>query len=64
MTDRSSSASSRFVQAAVCSAFVALLVAGSAAAQPAAPTITSVTPGEGALTVAWTAPSGVTGVTA
>ena len=64
MTDRSSSASSRFVQAAVCSAFVALLVAGSAAAQPAAPTITSVTPGEGALTVAWTAPSGVTGITA
>ena len=64
MTDRSSSASSRFAQAAVCSAFVALLVVGSAAAQPAAPTITTITPGEGALTVAWTAPSAVTGITA
>ena len=30
---------------------------------PAAPTITSVTPGDGALTVAWSAPAGVTGIT-
>ena len=40
------------------------MVAGSVAAQPAAPTINTITPGDGALTVAWTAPSGVTGITA
>ncbi len=42
-----------------------LLGTGGAGSQtpPAAPTITSVTPGDGALTVQWTAPSGVTGIT-
>ena len=64
MDDRSSSAWNRFVRATVCQVFLLLLLAGSAAAQPAAPTINAVTPGDGALTVAWTAPSGVTGITA
>ena len=41
-----------------------LLAAGSAAAQPAAPTIDTIALGEGALTVAWTAPSAVTEITA
>ena len=31
---------------------------------PAAPTITAVHPGDGALTAVWTAPSGVTNITA
>ena len=42
-----------------------LLGTGGAGSQtpPAAPTITSVTPGDGTLTVQWTAPSGVMGIT-
>ena len=64
MTDRSSSTPGRLVQATVCLVFLALLFAASATGQPAAPTIGSITPGEGALTVVWTAPSAVTGITA
>ena len=45
---------------------ILLLVAGNASAQsvPAAPTIASVTAGDGLLTVAWTAPTGESGITA
>ena len=43
-----------------------VFMAGDAGAQSpvAAPNITSVTPGDGSLTIAWTAPAGVTGITA
>ena len=43
-----------------------VFMAGEAGAQSpvAAPNITSVTPGDGALTIAWTAPADVTGITA
>ena len=41
-----------------------VLVAAVAAAQDPAPAIDSLSPGEGALTVKWSAPSGVTGITA
>ena len=43
-----------------------VFTAGDAGAQSpvAAPNITSLTPGDGSLTIAWTAPAGVTGITA
>ena len=52
--------------ATACALLCFMLVLGYAQAQttPAAPTIDSVTPGDAKLAVAWTAPSGETGITA
>ena len=49
----------------VCVVFGLLVVHGRVLAQePAAPTVDSVAPGDGSLSVGWTAPAGVVGVTA
>ena len=57
----------RLLVAAILAGGLAALLLGIGGARsqtpPAAPTITSVTPGDGALAVQWTAPSGVTGIT-
>ena len=57
----------RLLVAAILAGGLAALLLGIGGARsqtpPTAPTITSVTPGDGALTVQWTAPSGVTGIT-
>ncbi len=56
----------RLLSAAGCALLCLMLALGYASAQtpPAAPTIDSVTAGDTALTVAWTAPAGETGITA
>ena len=57
----------RLFPAAGCALLCLMLVMGHARAQtntPAAPTIDSVTPGDTRLKVAWTAPTGETGITA
>ena len=51
---------------ALCATVAVLVAPARIAAQTpvAAPTIDSVTPGDGRFTIAWTAPTGVTGITA